>query len=131
MMGKSTIQYANKRLYSVDTNAPDILLKKIGELQKTLEVAKTNSIKNQKAIEFYEGILSAMKFAWAYMQDLEWIHHRHKILENENEFLKDYAEKLKNDLLRYKIVEEMKLTGDFEEVVKAVDNFIKNTSSEA
>ncbi|MBD1364401.1 hypothetical protein IDJ77_11330 [Mucilaginibacter sp. ZT4R22] len=115
-------------LNSFSTDAPDLLLKKIGELELTLRSAKQNATKNQKAIDFYSGILAAMKFAWGYMMELEWIHKKLKIIQAENDFLKDYAGSLKERLLKYEVIEQLKLSGDFDTVVKAVDEYINNNT---
>ena len=115
--------------YAFNSEAPDLLLKKITELGQTLAAAKENLNKNQKAIDFYSGILAAMKYAWAYMMDLEWLHKRLKLVEAENEFLKQYAGDLKERLLKYEVIEQLKISGQFEQVVSAVDDFM-NTYTE-
>jgi len=116
------------KTYNFNSEAPDLLLKKISELEFTLKAAKENANKNQKAIDFYSSILAAMKYAFAYMTDLDWIHKRLKMLEGENEFLKEWAGSLQDRLLKYEVIERLKMTGDFEKVVKAVDAYINTTN---
>lgn len=112
------------KTFVFNSEAPDILLKKISELELTLKAAKENPNRNQKAIDFYTSILAAMKYAWAYMTDMDWIHKRLTIIEAENEFLKEYAGNLKQQLTKYEVIETLKITGDFDQVVQAVDLYI-------
>jgi hypothetical protein len=114
--------------HNFSSEAPDMLLKKISELENTLNAAKEAPNKSQKAIDFYTGILGTMKYAWAYMVDMEWIHKRLKMVEGENEFLKEWAGSLQDRLLKYEVIEQLKLSGDFEKVVEAVDIFMSNNT---
>jgi len=112
-------------LYSYAADAPDLLLKKISDLSATLLNAQENPTKNQKAIEFYSGILATMKYAWAYMIQLKFITDRNAILEAENKFLKEYAGSLKERLTNYEVIESLKISGNFEKTVEAVNQYLK------
>lgn len=110
------------------SEAADMLLKKIVDLEQTLHTAKESTTKNQKAIDFYTEMLGVMKFAWAYMTDMEWIGKRNILLIAENKFLREWAGSLQAKITKYEVVEELKVSGDFEKTVKAVDNYINHTN---
>jgi hypothetical protein len=65
-----------------------------------------------------------MKFAWDYFQDLKWVNRKNELLEMENRFLKDWCIQLSSRLESYESIRTTKLQGNFEEVVKRVDDYI-------
>jgi hypothetical protein len=107
-------------------DAHDVLLKKIIELQNTIDTAKLNSNKNTKAIEFYESVVSTMKYAWAQLVELEGVHIKNKFLNSENEFLKCRASDLQQELNKYRIVEKLIVVGELDETIKAVEDYLKS-----
>ena len=112
--------------FSYKTDAPDILMKKISELQNTLDAARQNPKRNEKAIEFYQSVISAMKYAWHSLVGLEQLYKQNIFLQSENQFLKQHLQHCQNELNKYKTVEELQITGDFDKVNEAVTFFLKN-----
>lgn len=112
--------------FSYKSDAADILVKKIAELQNTLDSARQNTKRNEKAIEFYESVISAMKYAFSSLIGMEQMFKQNIFLQTENEFLKQHLQYCQNELNKYKTVEELMVSGDFEQVNIAVSNFLKN-----
>jgi len=109
-----------------NNDAPDVLLKKISELQNTLDQAKQNPSKNLKAIPFYESIVGAMKYAWSQMIEQDQVYKQNQFLKRENDFLKEQAAYLNNELNKYKTVEQLTVSGELNETIAAVNEFLKN-----
>ncbi|WP_316828095.1 hypothetical protein [Pedobacter miscanthi] len=109
-----------------NNDAPDVLLKKISELQNTLDQAKQNPSKNLKAITFYESIVGAMKYAWSQMIEQDQVYKQNQFLKRENDFLKEQAAYLNNELNKYKTVEQLTVSGELNETIAAVNEFLKN-----
>lgn len=124
-MSKKPFTNNNTHRYIFNPEAPDLLLKKITELSATLTAAKENPNKNEKAIIFYSDILATMKYAWSYMIELQFVSKKLIILKSENDYLKEWANHLNTELTKYQVIEELKLTGDFDNVVASVDNYIQ------
>jgi len=116
MMSKSSSTYAN---------APDMLLDKIEEVEALLAKTKAKSGEND-SYKFWKSVLDVMKFAWAYMMDTKWIHRESALIKGENDFLKDYTRKLKNDLTVFETVRELRINGNLEEVIQNVDAYMNN-----
>ncbi len=117
---KNLISFAYK------SDAADILIKKIAELQNTLDAARQNSKRNEKAIEFYESVIASMKYAWHSLIGLEQMYKQNVFLQSENQFLKQHLHYCQSELNKYKTVEELTISGDFDKVNEAVSNFLKN-----
>ncbi|MGN7988683.1 hypothetical protein ACTJKC_15145 [Pedobacter sp. 22226] len=113
-----------KSVYNSD--ADEVLLKKIIELQNTIDTAKMSPNKSSKAIEFYESVIATMKYAWAQLVELEGVHLKNKFLNTENGYLKCMVSDLQQELNKYRTVEKLVVTGELDEIVKAVDNYLKN-----
>jgi hypothetical protein len=112
--------------FAYKSDASDILLKKIAELQNTLDAARQNSKRNEKAIEFYESVIAAMKYAFSSLVGLEQMFKQNIFLQSENTFLKQHLHYCQNELNKYKTVEELIVTGDFDKVNNSVSDYLKN-----
>ena len=106
--------------HSCYESAGEMLLDKIAEVNSILikQKAKTGETESYR---FWIKVADVMKFAWDYIQDVQWILRKNQILEAENKWLKDWNIELSKRLERYELVREMKLNGRFEEIVKSVD----------
>ena len=106
--------------HSCYESAGEMLLDKIAEVNSILikQKAKTGETESYR---FWIKVADVMKFAWDYIQDVQWILRKNQILEAENKWLKDWNIELSKRLEYYERVREMKLNGRFEEIVKSVD----------
>lgn len=110
--------------FSITSEAPDLLLKKMSELLASIQKAKEGQHKNLKAIEFYESLYNTMKFAWAYMVDMERLPQLMNRMQLENEFLKDHMRALQEKLTKYETIEILKVNGEFEKTCANVDAYL-------
>lgn len=97
-----------------------MLLDKIAEVNSILIKQKAKTGENE-SYRFWIRVADVMKFAWDYIQDVQWILRKNQILEAENKWLKDWNIDLSKRLEYYELIREMKLNGRFEEIVKSVD----------
>ena len=110
---------------SIYENAPDMLLDSIAEVNAMLEKAKAKSGANE-SYKFWRKVANNMKFAWDYMISTQFIHDKNIQLSQENNFLKKYANELESKLNRYEVVRDLKLSGDFDQIVARVDAFMED-----
>ena len=116
--------------HSCYESAGEMLLDKIAEVNSILikQKAKTGETESYR---FWIKVADVMKFAWDYIQDVQWILRKNQILEAENKWLKDWNIELSKRLERYELVREMKLNGRFEEIVKSVDEMLSKREQQS
>ncbi len=90
--------------------APDLLLEKIAEFAAAITKFR-NVGYNQQYIEFFEGILQAMRLAYTYMQDTKYIHHRNVLLENNIRFLAHYNREIEEQLNELRTINKLREEG--------------------
>jgi len=112
-----------KIAHSFYESAPQLLLDKIAEINGILAKQKTRTGETESYL-FWARVSDVMKFAWDYFQDLKWVNRKNELLEMENRFLKDWCLQLSSRLETYEIIREIKLNGNFEEVVQRVEDHI-------
>jgi hypothetical protein len=115
--------------FALQSEAPDLLLKKICELRNTIAKANENATKNGKAIDFYTSVLNTMKYAWGYMEDVNFVFTRNKQLESQVEYLQSTVEHLQNKLLKFEVIAQLKVSGDFDEVVQSVTDYLNHQTT--
>jgi len=108
-----------KVIYTTHSKAPDMLLDVIAEVGGIL--AKSKESENKK---FWLRVFGVMKYAYGYMNDLNFMLRENEILKAENEFMKHWTRELSERLNRYEVITEEKLSGTFDETVNKVDKFI-------
>ncbi len=116
--------------HSCYESAGEMLLDKIAEVNSILikQKAKTGETESYR---FWIKVADVMKFAWDYIQDVQWILRKNQILEAENKWLKDWNIELSKRLEHYELVREMKLNGRFEEIVKSVDEMLSKREQQS
>ncbi len=100
-----------------------MLLDKIAEVNGILSKQKAKTGETE-SYRFWVKVAEVMKFAWDYIQDVQWILRKNQILEAENKWLRDWNIELSKRLEAFELVREMKLNGRFEEIVKNVDDML-------
>lgn len=105
-----------------------MLLDKIGELSSVLVKFKKKSGENESYL-FYESILKVMKLSWNTFLDFRNSYIEFEHIKLENEFLKGRITELKNELLKYKVVEHLKLSDELDAVSDHVDKYLASQNS--
>lgn len=105
--------------------APQMLLEKMIALGDIIEKSKAKGAKPE-SLEFYVQLNATMKFAYAYMMDVEWVHQRSQTLELENRFLRQHMHTIQQRLNEYEVITKLKAEGKLEETCQKVDQFIAN-----
>jgi hypothetical protein len=118
--------HSNMLNFAYKADAPDLLLKKITELQSTLDAARLNPKRNEKAIDFYESVIASMKYAWSSLVGMEQLYRQNAFLLSENSFLKQHMQYCQSELNKYRTIEELQVSGEMSEVIKSVSDFLKN-----
>jgi len=103
--------------------APEMLLDKIAEINGILAKQKAKTGETESYL-FWARVADVMKFAWDYLHDLQWINRKNQMLEAENKWLRDWNVELSKRLEVFELVREMKLTGQFDQTVKRVDEIL-------
>lgn len=114
---------SHKITHSFYEAAPDMLLDKIAEINGILAKQKAKTGETESYL-FWAQVADVMKFAWDYLHDLGWIIRKNQTLEAENKWLRDWNVQLSKRLEGYELVREMKLTGQFDQMVKRVDEVL-------
>ena len=109
--------------HSCYESAGEMLLDKIAEVNGILSKQKAKTGETE-SYRFWIKVAEVMKFAWDYIQDVQWILRKNQILEAENKWLRDWNIELSKRLEAFELVREMKLNGRFEEIVKSVDEML-------
>ena len=100
-----------------------MLLDKIAEINGILAKQKEKTGETESYL-FWARVADVMKFAWDYLHDLQWIMRKNQMLEAENKWLRDWNVQLSKRLEVFEMVREMKLTGQFDQTVKRVDEML-------
>ncbi|TRZ48088.1 hypothetical protein D4S03_10380 [bacterium] len=100
-----------------------MLLDKIAEINGILAKQKAKTGETESYL-FWARVADVMKFAWDYLHDLQWINRKNQMLEAENKWLRDWNVELSKRLEVFELVREMKLTGQFDQTVKRVDEIL-------
>ena len=114
---------SHKITHSFYEAAPDMLLDKIAEINGILAKQKEKTGETESYL-FWARVADVMKFAWDYLNDIQWIVRKNHMLEAENKWLKDWNVQLSKRLEVFELVREMKLTGQFDQTVKRVDEIL-------
>lgn len=114
-----------KITHSFYESAPDMLLDSIAEINGILEKTRAKHGEND-SYKFWKKVADVMKFAWDYCNSMKHILDRNTILEQENNFLKNYAADLSRRLELYEVIREQRIQGTLEETVGRVDEFLKS-----
>ncbi len=108
--------------------AADLLMDMIIEVDMKATATKAKNGENQ-TYAWLKKVSATMKYSWDYIQSIHFLAKENELLKSENEYLKwAYNEKSKM-LDAYETVRELKLTGNFDEVVSLVDKVISQDAS--
>jgi len=119
-----------KITHSMYESASDLLLDKIAEINGILAKQKAKTGETESYL-FWARVADVMKFAWDYLNDLQWILRRNHLLEAENKWLKNWNVQLTKRLEAYEVVRELRLSGMFEETVSRVDEVLASGGRQA
>jgi len=112
------------RQKSMYMGAPGMLMDRIHEVNALLanSLIKTGETDSYK---FWKRTCDIMKYAWDYMQNLNWVIRENEHLRLRCEYLE--ARLIKAERLNdaYEIIRELKLQGVFEQRVQVVDTFME------
>jgi len=110
---------------SLYEGAPGMLMDRIHEVNALLanSLLKTGQTESWK---FWNRTSDIMKFAWDYMQNLNWVIKENYQLTSENVYLRDRLIQTEIRLNEYQTIHELKLMGTFEQRVELVDKLIES-----
>jgi len=110
---------------SIYAGAPGMLMDAIHEVSYTLEQSKLKSGETA-SWKFWKRIEGVMKYSWGYMQSLNFVLKENTQLKAEVAFLRDRLQYVENSLFEYTVIHRLKLNGEFERYVQAVDTCIES-----
>lgn len=113
----------NKSFLSIYSNAPDLLLDKIAEVNAMLEKSKlTNG--ETGSYKFFLKVVKVMTLSYKYMADIRWIFQRNQQLEAENAFLRRWSAELQERLNHFEVIDQEISQGTLDETLSIITSFI-------
>ena len=108
---------------SLYEGAPGILMDRIHEVNALLANSqlKTGQTESWK---FWKRTSDIMKYAWDYMQNLNWVLKENYALKEENLYLRAALAHKREINMHISVLTHLKLTGEFDERVKLVDEIM-------
>ena len=111
--------------YSIYTNADMVLTEQILVFTKILK--SIDKDKNKKKYEMMDKLVKSMHHALNFINDTSKVHQMLSITNQENKLLKRRLSIIENELTKYKVVEELILTGELENVKQAAQQAISKS----
>lgn len=111
--------------HTIYSDAPDLLLNKLIEVEDLLQKSMASNGKT-KSLEFWLSVSQVMKYAWNYINDIGWILENNKQLTLQNRFLMKEVSELEVRLNQYETIRDLKLSGEMDQVINRVDNFLND-----
>ena len=114
----------NKISSSPYESAPELLFDTIAEVNGLLAKIKAKSGESS-SYKFWNRVNEVMKFAWDYIMELKEMRRQYNSLISYVRWLEDQHIEDEKKILKYEVVRELKISGEFDEVVGKVDVCIK------
>ena len=105
---------------SLYEGAPGMLMDRIHEVNILLSNSKLKNGETD-SWKFWSRTSDIMKFAWDYMQNLNWVLRQNHMLTMRCAWLESYTGELLTKLEKYEVVREEIIKGTFEETVALVN----------
>lgn len=105
--------------HSIYSNAPELLMESIMELEKILIKVKTKSGETESYLAF-KKILNAMNFSFHFMNDIAIIYKESYNLKVINSYLTELLRINANELDTYQAIEASMLNGTLEEKINVI-----------
>jgi hypothetical protein len=111
------------------TQAPDLLFKQMIKLRELIAGYKSKPNYNEETVKKFTEMYHAMSFAWSYMHDTKYIYERNLIQRQDMDLQARRITELSERLALYEGITKVKLDGEYEKIIKNVDNFLNSLKS--
>ncbi len=108
---------------SLFEGAPGMLMDRIHEVNALLDTSKLKTGATE-SWKFWKKTSDIMKFAWDYMQNLDWVLKENYAMKEENLYLRAALAHEREINMHISVLTHLKLTGEFEKTVKLVDEIM-------
>ena len=108
---------------SLYEGAPGMLMDRIHEVNALLESSKLKTGETEPW-KFWKRTSDIMKYAWDYMQNLNWVLKENYALKEENLYMRAALAHEREINMHISVLTHLKLTGEFDERVKLVDEIM-------
>ena len=96
---------------------------RIHEVNALLETSKLKTGETE-SWKFWKRTSDIMKYAWDYMQNLNWVLKENYALKEENLYMRAALANEREINMHISVLTHLKLTGEFDERVKLVDEIM-------
>ena len=111
-------------------NAPKLLIDTIHDATLKLNETRVSSGET-KSWKYWSDVISVTKYALGAIKSLQLGVEECAQLRTENYYLRHRLSKVESELSTYKIIEHLKLTGNFDMIVEAVDTYMAIEKTQA